>query len=54
MINVKEFVYCKLSSDASLSSLVGNRIFANIMPEMNKTFPVIIYQRISNGKWDTK
>jgi hypothetical protein len=54
MINVKQFVYSKLHADATLSSLVGNRIFPQIMPQDNKVWPIVIYSRISPGKMDLK
>jgi len=54
MINVKEFVYSKLHGNATLSWLVGDRIFPQTMPQSNKVWPVVIYSRISPWKLDTK
>lgn len=54
MINVKKFVYDKLLANATLTWLVGSRIYPNIMPQDNKQWPIVIYARISPGKVDAK
>lgn len=54
MINVKEFVYSKLQSNATLTWLVGDRIYPQTMPQQNKVWPVVIYSRISPWKLDSK
>lgn len=54
MINVKEFVYNKLHGNATLTWLVGDRIYPQVMPQDNKVWPVVIYSRISPWKVDTK
>lgn len=54
MINVKEFVYSKLQWNATLTWLVGDRIFPWVMPQENKTWPIVIYSRISPWKVDLK
>ena len=54
MINVKQFVYDKLNTNVTLSWLVGDRIYPQIMPQDNKVRPIVIYSRISPWKMDLK
>lgn len=54
MINVKEFVYNKLKDSTTLTWYVWTNIFPNVMPQGNKTFPIVIFSRISSWKIDLK
>lgn len=46
----EEGLYSYLTADANLTTLIGSRIYPNIIPEGSAS-PAVAYQRISSRRW---
>jgi hypothetical protein len=53
MTNIKEFIYSELSNNTEITNMVWTNIFGGVAP-INKSYPVIVFNRISTQKIDNK